>query len=91
MIGRAAIGNPWIFQRKSREEITLDDVVTMMRRHLKLMLDYYGIAGLTLFRKHAVRYINGVYGASELRHALVRCETPEQFEEIVGQAQAQNE
>ncbi len=89
MIGRAAIGNPWIFQRKSREEITLDDVVTMMRRHLKLMLDYYGIAGLTLFRKHAVRYINGVYGASELRHALVRCETPEQFEEIV--AQAQNE
>ncbi|MCW1969014.1 MAG: tRNA dihydrouridine synthase DusB [Anaerolineae bacterium] len=91
MIGRAAIGNPWIFQRKDREEITLDDVVTMMRRHLKLMLDYYGIAGLTLFRKHAVRYITGVHGASDLRHALVRCETPEQFEEVIARAQSQNE
>ena len=25
MIGRAAIGNPWIFQRKDKEDVTLDE------------------------------------------------------------------
>ena len=63
MIGRAAIGNPWIFQRKDREQVTLQDTLNLMRRHLQAMLDYYGERGLILFRKHATRYIHAVPGA----------------------------
>ena len=77
MIGRAAIGNPWIFQRKDREQVTLQDTLTLMRRHLQVMLDYFGDRGLILFRKHAARYIHGIPGGAALRHALVTAETAE--------------
>ena len=79
MIGRAAIGNPWIFQRKDREQVTLQDTLTLMRRHLRVMLDYYGDRGLILFRKHAARYIHAIPGASALRHGLVTAENEARF------------
>ncbi len=87
MIGRAAIGNPWIFSRKDREQVTLQDTLTLMRRHLQAMLDYYGDRGLILFRKHAVRYIHAVPGAGALRHALVTAETPELFLDLLNEVE----
>ncbi len=91
MIGRAAIGNPWIFQRKDREQVTLQDTLDLMRRHLKVMMDYYGARGLILFRKHAVRYIHAVAGAGALRHALVTAETPERFVELLDEVESHPE
>jgi nifR3 family TIM-barrel protein len=80
MIGRAAIGNPWIFQRKDREQVTFAEKAVMIRRHLAAMLDYYGPQhGLILFRKHVVRYIKGVPGVSEMHLPLVTCNTAEEF------------
>jgi len=87
MIGRAAIGNPWIFERKDRHQVSLADVISLLRRHLSVMLAYYGPRGLILFRKHAVRYITGIHGAASLRHALVTAETPEHFLELVEHAE----
>ena len=56
MIGRGAIGNPWIFSRKDRGQVSFADKVTLMRRHLGLNLNFYGAPlGLILFRKHAAR------------------------------------
>ena len=86
MIGRAAIGNPWIFSGKERHEVSLSEVVSLMRRHLGMMLEYYGTYGLVLFRKHAVRYITGVPGASEMRYAIATCGSMQEFEEAVGRA-----
>lgn len=86
MIGRAAIGNPWIFMGKDRDQVTLPEVVDLMRRHLTMMIEYYGEYGIILFRKHASRYISGIHGASEIRHALMTCESADAFEEIVGKA-----
>lgn len=71
MIARAAIGNPWIFSGRNREEVLLRDVTRLMRRHLEMNLRHYGDYGLILFRKYAARYIIGVPGAAELRRALV--------------------
>lgn len=71
MIARAAIGNPWIFSGRNREDVLLRDVTRLMRRHLDMNLRHYGDYGLILFRKYAARYIIGVPGAAELRHALV--------------------
>ena len=58
MIGRAAIGNPWVFSCRNRNEIPPIEVKEVMLLHLQWMLDFYGIPqGLILFRKHLTRYL----------------------------------
>ena len=80
MIGRAAIGNPWIFQRKDIHEVTLAQKTALMRRHLELMLDFHGPRhGLILFRKHVVKYIRGLAHSAKMRARLVTCTQPEEF------------
>ncbi|MEP7356719.1 MAG: tRNA-dihydrouridine synthase, partial [Anaerolineales bacterium] len=84
MIGRGAIGNPWIFAGKDRETVTLREKVLLMRRHLGLNLDFYGPrTGLLLFRKHAARYIQGLPGEEMLRIPLLTCETVAGFDDLV--------
>ncbi len=86
MIGRGAIGNPWIFSRRDREEVSLDERIVLLRRHLALNLDFYGPrGGLILFRKHAVKYINGLYGAAQLRVPLLTAESVQEFDDLLGQ------
>jgi nifR3 family TIM-barrel protein len=89
MIGRAAIGNPWIFQRKERSDVTMDDVIVLLKRHLQEMLDFYGDRGLILFRKHAVKYMFGMPHVAALRAQLVICESASAFHDIVGEFQRQ--
>lgn len=82
LIGRAAIGNPWIFQHRDTEP-SLEEVVGMMLSHLQSMTEFYGEEhGLRLFRKHAVKYVRGVPGASETRKALVTSTSTVSFREI---------
>ncbi len=86
MIGRGAIGNPWIFSRQDREEVALAEKIALLRRHLALNLEFYGTRlGLILFRKHAARYIHGVYGAAELRLALLTATSVDEFERLIQQ------
>ncbi len=88
MIGRAAIGNPWIFSRRDREDVTFEERLALLRRHLALNLDFYGQrAGLLLFRKHAVKYIQGLPGEQLLRVPLLNAESVAQFDELVGEFQ----
>jgi tRNA-dihydrouridine synthase B len=85
MIGRAAIGNPWVFARKDREQVSLDERIALMRRHLALNLDFYGTElGLVLFRKHAARYIAGLPGEAMLRVPLLTCNSVEEFDNLIG-------
>jgi nifR3 family TIM-barrel protein len=87
MIGRAAIGNPWIFARKDREQVTLAEIAALMRRHLRLNLAFYGPqTGLILFRKHAARYITGIYGAHHFRVAILTCRDLAEFEDLIERA-----
>jgi nifR3 family TIM-barrel protein len=58
MIGRAAIGNPWIFSRLKRKEITTTEIVVTIQYHLREMVSYYGEKlGVVLFRKHLKHYL----------------------------------
>jgi tRNA-dihydrouridine synthase B len=58
MIGRAAIGNPWIFTGLDREQVTPEMIRHMVRQHLERNMEFYGAQkGLVLFRKHAMRYL----------------------------------
>jgi nifR3 family TIM-barrel protein len=84
MIGRAAIGNPWIFQRKEWWQVTPDEKSALIHRHFRLMQDFYGEErGLLNFRKHATKYIRGAAGASDIRTRIVVAESPEEFTALV--------
>ena len=80
MIGRGAIGNPWIFSRLDRDQVTPDQVRIVIRHHLERMLSFYADDyGLILFRKHASRYLSPFPLAGEERVRLLTCERPEEF------------
>lgn len=80
MIARAAIGNPWIFQRKDTHQVTLAEKAKLIYRHLDLMLDFYGPEqGLVLFRKHVVKYVRGLAHIIKIKQQLITCSRPEEF------------
>jgi tRNA-dihydrouridine synthase len=76
MIGRGAIGNPWIFQQRKLCDVSLEERFSIVRKHLEAMVRFYGERrGVLTFRKHIVRYIRGIPGASGLRVEVLRCVT----------------
>ena len=80
MIGRAAMGNPWIFSGKDRDEVTLDDVRKMMVEHLARNQEFYGEQlGLNLFRKHVVQYISAYRTTRRFRRELLTRENTDEF------------
>jgi tRNA-dihydrouridine synthase B len=83
MIGRGAVGNPWLFQ--SAETLrrtgatagpaTLDTALATALEQLDLMVEAKGEhRGVMEMRKHLVAYLRGFRGASRLRAELVRIE-----------------
>jgi tRNA-dihydrouridine synthase B len=81
MIGRGAIGNPWIFQGRDRRKVPAEEVVATIRRHARAMVDYYGEHdGLVLFRKHLVRYIRPFGVPDQTRAALLATTSLPSFE-----------
>jgi len=80
MIGRAAIGNPWIFSRIDRCQVADEKVRHVMKLHLEIASDFYGPErGIMLFRKHASRYLEPYPLNREQRRQLFRCTNPEEF------------
>jgi tRNA-dihydrouridine synthase B len=89
MIGRAAIGNPWIFSRKDRAQVTRPEVVQLMRRHLALNLEFYGEdGGIILFRKHAARYIPEDAASRAMRVAMLTTKSQAELEDIISRYEA---
>lgn len=79
MIGRGAIGNPWIFAHQDREQISPQQVQEIMLHHLSAMLDFYGPEGLIYFRKHTSRYLAPYELPAELRLRLLTRENVGEF------------
>lgn len=84
MIGRAAIGNPWIFSRLEREQVPPEEVRRMMRRHLERSMAFHGPRkGLVLFRKHALRYLKLQRLPRVTRTKIFTQDTPEGFLSLI--------
>ncbi len=80
MIGRSAIGNPWIFDQTRTGEPSPDLVLETMMHHLELNLSFYGDPlGLILFRKHAVNYLARYKPSSSDKRKLLTLEEPRNF------------
>ncbi|MGE5587278.1 MAG: tRNA dihydrouridine synthase DusB [Clostridia bacterium] len=76
MIGRAALGNPWIFKQVATFLATgerlpppsLAERVAMAIRHLDIMVGLFGEKSAVLqMRKHAAWYVRGARGAAQAR------------------------
>ncbi|MFH1501996.1 MAG: tRNA dihydrouridine synthase DusB [Candidatus Eisenbacteria bacterium] len=83
MIGRGAVGNPWIFRRALASlradgdpgPPTLAERIDVALEHLDLMVAAKGERkGVLEMRKHLVSYLRGAPGVSRLRSELVRME-----------------
>ncbi|NMB88723.1 MAG: tRNA dihydrouridine synthase DusB [Chloroflexi bacterium] len=58
MVGRGAMGNPWIFAGVERHSLPPGELLRVMQLHVNAMASFYGQErGVTLFRKHAARYL----------------------------------
>jgi nifR3 family TIM-barrel protein len=80
MVGRGAIGNPWLLARQDKEALRFPVLVQVIRDHLALMVAYYGERGLILFRKHLKRYFGGMPALKESRRQMVTARTEGQIE-----------
>lgn len=72
MIGRGAIGKPWIFhQLKNNEEDISDELkAKIILEHFDSVLKYHGIHGAVMFRKLLHSYSKGYKGAAEFRDII---------------------
>ena len=87
MIGRAAIGNPWIFTRLDREQVTPEMARLMVHQHLERNMDFYGQhKGLILFRKHAMRYLAFQRLPRAVRTKIVVQNDPGEFLDLLDKA-----
>lgn len=91
MIGRRAKGNPWIFKEmihyfetgETLPRPSLEEVVAMMLRHGRMMIDFKGeYIGVREMRKHVSWYTFGFPGAAKLRDKVNHTETYQDLEEI---------
>jgi nifR3 family TIM-barrel protein len=92
MIGRAAIGYPWIFREikhfMATGEIlpspTLDERIAVCKKHLHKSVEWKGpIVGINEMRRHYTNYLKGLPGIKEFRYKLVTLTSPEAVFEVL--------
>ena len=85
MIGRAAIGNPWIFNEikyflktgEKLKEPSLEERIAACKQHLERSIEWKGpILGIVETRRHYSNYFKGMRGIKEYRGKLVTADDP---------------
>ncbi len=94
MIGRGALGNPWIFRDLNAawrgEEVpqppTKEDKKAMMLRHFNDTLELKGeYAAVREMRKHVGWYLKGVHGAAAFRGKVNQITDAEELRKAIGE------
>ena len=98
MIGRAAIGYPWIFREikhfiatgEKRADPTIEERVEVARKHLQKSLEWKGpIAGINEMRRHYANYLKGLPSIKDYRAKLVRITDPTEIEAVLDEIKEQ--
>jgi tRNA-dihydrouridine synthase B len=94
MIGRAAIGNPWIFEEikyflatgETLSPPSIDQRVAVIREHLLRSVEWKGtVLGMLEMRRHYTNYLKGLPHIKDFRNQLVQMNSVEQIENILQQ------
>lgn len=92
MIGRGALGYPWIFRELDAAYKGLDipprpsdeERIAMMVRHLEMLCDLKGeTTGVREFRKFIIRYTKGMHGAAAVRRRANDAVSLEEMKEVI--------
>ncbi len=92
MIGRAAIGYPWIFNEikhylatgKKLDPPSIDDRVEITKKHLTFSLEWKGDRkGVFEMRRHYTNYFRGIPHFKPFRSRLVECDDPKEIFNIL--------
>lgn len=72
MIGRGAVGKPWIFQQIANDNETISNELKkeIIIEHFIKMCEHYGEYGTIMFRKHLHTYSKGYDGANQFRQII---------------------
>lgn len=92
MVGRAALGYPWIFReiahymktKKVLSQPGVQERIEVAIQHLQLLVEYKGeVVGVREMRKHAAWYVKGLPGSAELRGEVNQQTTLEGMETLL--------
>ena len=92
MIGRGALGNPWIFRELDAAYKGLgipprpsdEERISMMLRHLEMLCGLKGEStGVKEFRKYIIRYTKGMHGATAVRRRANDAVSLEEMKEVI--------
>jgi len=85
MIGRGAVGNPWIFYqlKNNLEFVSKDKIKEIVLEHYDNMIAFYGFKGASIFRKHLHTYSKGFPDASAFRDKINRIEDTVVMREVI--------
>jgi tRNA-dihydrouridine synthase B len=86
MIGRAAIGNPWIFRKVDRAVLSPGEIIQVMLKHLERMIEFYGLArGPLLFRRHLAGYLKPYPLNRHERSIVFNITNPPQLSQVISE------
>jgi len=92
MIGRAAIGYPWIFDEikyfmetgRHLPPPTIEDRVDVCKKHLHKSYEWKGpVVGIFEMRRHYANYLKGLPGIKDYRYQLVTLKTVEEIDAVL--------
>lgn len=85
MIGRGAVGAPWIFHQLKTGEVDISQDVKheIIMEHFDKMIEFYGPHGVAMFRKHTHTYSKGYSGASKLRNEVNHISDIKEYRSII--------
>ncbi len=85
MIGRGAVGAPWIFHQLKTASKNIDNAIKhdIIMEHFDKMIEFYGVHGMAMFRKHTHTYSKGYRGASMLRNSVNRINDAVEYRSVI--------
>lgn len=100
MIGRGALGNPWIFRRinaylnecRVLPDVSINEKMVVTLKHIQKIIEYKGeYTAMREARHHAAYYTKGIRGGAALRKEISTFEHFEQLEELAYKIAKENE
>lgn len=100
MIGRGALGNPWLFKRLNAylsecrvlPEVSVNEKMVVMLHHIQKIIEYKGeYTGIREARHHAAYYTKGLRNSAGYRREIGKLESFAQLEEMAFKIAKDNE